>query len=393
MGLYTCRQHFFNTKKFLKYPEVYKEVKANYKDYKNLHSQAAQQTLLKIQDDMISFFENLKLAKTEGRKVRLPKYKDKQGYYSVYLSKDCFKLTENKVRISISKSCKKETGLKFLYLSLPDLLQGKKIKQIEIIPRNNAKHFFVSYTYLDEKTYEKVEKSTEIRAASIDLGIDNLITMIDTVNSKALIVSGEEIKSINQYYNKKLAKLKSKAKKENNLVSTQRIQRLTITRNNKLQNRFHKIAKGVVEYCLKNNISEIIIGKNKQWKTKINIGKVNNQKFVQIPYCKLISYIKYRASRHEIKVIEQEESYTSKCDALSKEEICKQTNYLGSRIKRGLFKSAIGKILNADVNGAINILRKCKGDLINSWVESLASRGLVYRPQKLYFTGFGSLSL
>jgi IS605 OrfB family transposase len=392
MGLYTCRQYYFEHGTFLGYVDIYKIVKAEYPDYRTLHSQVAQQSLRRVQQDMNAFFQGSKEAKQSGRIVRIPKYK--KGYTTTFFSKDSFKIIGRKARLSLSKSCKAFSSTDFLFLPLPPHLEGKKIKEIQIKPRDNGSWFQVCYQYIDERQPKQVaQKDGELRALSIDLGINNLLAMIDTVNNQPILVDGKELKSLNRFCNKKAAQLKSELKKSQGRYTSHRISSLFRKRSNQIRARFHKIAHGIVDYCLSHDINEICIGKNREWKQEVNLGKKTNQNFVQIPHALLIHYIRYRAVRHGISVHEQEESYTSKCDALSLEEINKHPDYLGRRTKRGIFRSSVGKTLNADINGAINILRKSKGDLASPWVRQLAHSGRVFRPRKLHFEGFGSLVL
>lgn len=391
MGLYTCRQHYFETHKFLPYEKVYAQVKAKYPDYKNLHSQAAQQTLKKVHQDMISFFEGKKEAQGE-RKVRIPNYKDKDGFFNTYLSKDCFKIQNQQIRISLSKSCQKATGLKFLYFALPEHLQNQVIKQIEILPRFAGQWFSMAISYVDQTKYEQVSEGIG-KYLGIDLGVGNLITLIDTVHSQPIIINGREIKSINQWYNKSIARVKSELEKVHGQSSSERLRNIITKRNDRIKDRLHKIALGIVSYCVANGIEEVVVGKNEGWKQAVKMGKRNNQNFVQIPYSKLIQYLGYRCKQHGIKLTEQEESHTSKCDALGLEEVGHQKSYMGKRIKRGLFRSATGVLINADVNGAINILRKSKGHELDEWVKSLACSGCVFQPRKLRSAGSGSLVL
>lgn len=198
-------------------------------------------------------------------------------------------------------------------------------------------------------------KQDNKRYASIDLGLNNLATVGSNV-MKPFIINGKPLKSINQFYNKKLAKLKSNLKDEKK--TSNRIKRLHFKRNNKIKDYLHKASRCIINQLVSNSINTLIIGHNKKWKQEINIGSVNNQKFVSIPHSRFIDMLKYKASLEGINVLIQEESYTSKCSFLDNEPIQKHECYKGTRIKRGLFKSKKHGLINADVNGALNILRK-----------------------------------
>jgi putative transposase len=190
---------------------------------------------------------------------------------------------------------------------------------------------------------------------SIDLGLNNLVTSCDSLNHKSFIVNGRPLKSINQYFNKKRALLMSYI---GNRGTSNRIGKLTLKRNCKVNDYMHKASRFIVNYCIEHHIGTIVIGNNKDWKQNCNMGKKNNQNFVSIPFEKLISMIQYKSEEVGIRVVITEESYTSKVDHYAGEEMCHHDSYLGKRIKRGLYRSSTGKVLNADLNGAIGILRK-----------------------------------
>lgn len=189
----------------------------------------------------------------------------------------------------------------------------------------------------------------------IDIGLDNLASCVSN-NGSCFIINGRPLKSINQYYNKRLAFLKSKLK--DNKHTSKQIRSLTNKRNNKIKDYLHKASRILVNHVVSNGINAIIIGHNKCWKQEINIGKRNNQNFVSIPFNVFISMISYKATLEGINVKIVEESYTSKCSFLDNERICKHESYKGRRVKRGLFKTSFGRTINADINGAFNIIRK-----------------------------------
>jgi putative transposase len=206
--------------------------------------------------------------------------------------------------------------------------------------------------------------------------LNNLITAVNNKGLQPFIVKGKVLKSINQFYNKQLSYYRSIENKKGNFQDTKRIGKLHLKRNNKLNTLFHRISRNIVNYCIENDIGIIIIGKNKNWKQNINIGKKNNQNFVSIPFNKLIKQIKYKSELIGIKVKETREDYTSKCSFLDLEKICRHKIYKGRRISRGLFKSSNGTIINADVNGAFNIMRKAFPNSVNS-VDRIEVLGLI----------------
>jgi putative transposase len=403
---YKIRQKYFEDQTYLNYNSLDKLMKEeNNFDYRRCHSQVAQQTLKTNDKSWKSFFELHKLKKSGKytRPISIPGYQRGKTYSVVSLQKDSYKIVsrgekENRkkfLRISLSKSIQEKYEEKFLYVKLSSYLLERitKLKYVEIVPKQNGLFFNIHFIFKNEESLEQVPNTSEkdLRVLAIDIGINNLLAMIDTVTGKSVLVSGKKIKSINRHYNKMTSKAKSelklklkekissakKSKKDSQSVSTKKIKHMWQKRQNKITDELHQISRKVINYCLENGLNEIVIGKNKEWKTNCNMGKKMNQKFVQIPHARLIDMIKNKADMHGITVITQEESYTSKCDALSLEEICKHKQYLGRRVKRGLFKSGTGKFLNADINGALNILRKCKGDEVDLWILSLASIGCV----------------
>ena len=159
-------------------------------------------------------------------------------------------------------------------------------------------------------------------------------------------------------------------------------------RQNYIKDYLHKTATKIINIAIEKGIKTIAIGYNKEWKQKCDLGRKNNEKFLSIPHSKLLHYIKYRATQHNIEVIETEESYTSKCDALALKEIQKHQSYKGKRVERGVFQSSVGKLINADVNGALNILRKSVA--CDSLIQEIASRGLVFQPVRVYLHPYKS---
>lgn len=212
---------------------------------------------------------------------------------------------------------------------------------------------------------------------SIDLGLNNLVTSYDSLNHKSFIVNGKTLKSINQYFNKKRAYLMSFIGSRG---ISNRIGKLTLKRNCKVNDYLHKTSRFIVDYCVDNHIETIVIGNNKDWKQNCNMGKRNNQNFVSIPFEKLISQIRYKAEEVGVKVVITEEGYTSKIDHYAGEEMRHHDTYMGKRIKRGLFRSSTGKVLNADLNGAIGILRKVVGESF----QQVVNRGEVVTPSRIY---------
>ena len=344
-GLYIVRQHFFNTEKYLNYNTLENILKKSKDvDYYALPTKVSQQILMVLDNNFKSFFKLLEKKKkgVYKEKVKIPKYLDKD-------SRNLLIFTSQ----AISKKFIKNGIIKLSNVKSTIKTKVKTIKQVRIIHKGN--HIVV------EVLYEKQSKDivTNNRYAAIDLGLNNLATISSNI-TKPFIVNGKPLKSINQYYNKTKSNLQSKLK--NNEKSNKRISSLNLKRNNKINDYLHKSSTFIVNYLVSNNISMLIVGHNKEWKQNIKIGKKNNQNFVSIPHSRFKELLKYKCELEGIKYIEIEESYTSKCSFLDNEEICKHTSYKGKRVKRGLFKINDGTLINADVNGSLNILKKVVGN-------------------------------
>ena len=229
--------------------------------------------------------------------------------------------------------------------------------------------------YVIEVIYEIKENKPKQnqRVASIDLGLNNLATVVTNDGDNPILISGKKIKSINQYYNKITSKQKSLL--PNNIFTSKSLGRLWLKRNNKISYEIHKITKFLANYFDERDVSKVIIGNNSGWKNEINLGKRNNQNFVNIPYTKFINQLTYKCQLLGITVITREESYTSKASFLDYDEIPNykdeiKPKFSGKRVKRGLYRSTTRKI-NSDVNGAYNIMVKENPNYIISKREQL----------------------
>lgn len=337
--LYDIRQHYFSTKKYKKYNLVNKDFIRNHQiDYYALPTKVSQQTMKLVDQNFKSFFGALK---TNKSKVKIPKYLDKHGRYEVIFTNQAISIKElrnDKLKLS---------GIKSIFNIRNEI---KNIQQVRIIPKLTFNCYNIEIIY---EINEKQLKQDNKRYASIDLGINNLATVSFNFK-KSFIINGKPLKSINQYYNKEKSKLKN--------VKTNKAKRLNRKRDNKIKDYLHKASRYIINHLVSNDVNTLIIGKNDGWKQEINIGKRNNQNFVSIPFEKFILMLTYKCKLEGINVIQIKESYTSKCSFIDNEEICHHDIYLGKRIKRGLFKSKLGKIINADLNGSLNIMKKVVGE-------------------------------
>lgn len=360
-AIYNIRQYYFNKKEYLSYNENYKIIK-NSENYKKLNSNMAQQILKEVDGSFKSFFELLKLAKNgqyDNKKIKLPKYLAKDGFTTLVIG--FVRLKDGMLIIPYSNSFRKTH--EEIAIKLPPILKGKKIKEIRIIPKQHSRYFEIQYTYEVEEIQRELNKENGL---GIDLGIDNLCTCV-TNNGASFIIDGRKLKSINQYYNKINAKLQSIKDKQKIERTTLRQKRIARKRNNRIEDYLSKAARIIINYCLNNNIGKLILGYNEDFQRNSNIGNINNQNFVNIPYGKLRNKLIYLCKLYGIEFKLQEESYTSKASFFDGDEIPiydkenpQEYIFSGKRIKRGLYQTKKGKIINADCNGALNILRKSK---------------------------------
>lgn len=359
-AIYNVRQYYFTEGEFLKYEKNYTLLK-NSPNYKTLNSNMAQQILKEVDGSFKAFFGLLKLAKQgkyDFKDCKLPHYLPKDGYTTLVIG--FVRLKGNKLIIPFSNSFKKTH--RPIEIIIPPILLNKKVKEIRIIPKAKARFFEIQYTYEAEYIQRNLNKNN---ALALDLGINNLVTAVSS-NGKSFIIDGRRLKSINQWFNKENARLQSiKDKQHFGKKTTNRQKAITRDRNNKVNDYMNKTARTVINYCINNNIGTLIVGYNETFQRNSHIGKPNNQNFVNIPYGRLRNKLEYLCELNDIVFIKQEESYTSKASFWDNDDIPtynadnpKEYQFNGKRIHRGLYKTAKGKVFNADVNGALNIMRK-----------------------------------
>jgi len=341
-GLYAVRQYYFEHKKFLNYVNLNNMfVEQKQQDYYKLPAKVSQQTLKMVEQNFKSFFGSLKSEKT--KKVKIPKYLDKNSSFLTIWTNQAVSL-------------KKKGYLKLSGTDVYIKTNLDHINQVRVVPGNNQLVVEILY-----EVQEKELKKDNGKYSSVDLGINNLMTLSGNA-TKPIIINGKPLKSINQYYNKKKSQIQSKLETINKTKKSKKSNKLTNKRNNKINDYLHKSSKIIINHLVSKDICTLIVGYNQHWKQEIDIGKKNNQNFVSIPYLKLLNMLEYKCKREGINFVKNEESYTSKCSFIDGEEIKKHTKYLGKRIKRGLFESASGKLINADLNGSLNILKKVVGE-------------------------------
>lgn len=359
VALYNVRQYYFAEKKFLGYNSNYHACNEN-ENYAMLNCNSAQQTMKVVDRNFKSFFALIKKAKKgeyQNKSINIPHYLPKDGFFNLIFSE--FNVSKNMFLVPMSLIFKKLYGK--VEINIPSNLKGKTIKEIRILPKDDARFFEIQWVYEIPEFKGNLNKNNTL---AIDLGVDNLCTCT-TNNGKAFIVDGKKLKSINQWANKENSRLQGIKDKQKIKGTTNCQKKLWSKRSNKVNDYLNKSVKIIINYCLKNDIGTIVIGYNINIQKDINLGKKNNQNFVNIPIGGLKKALIYQSERYDINLIEQEESYTSKSDFLVDDDIPVYNTvdnisytFSGKRISRGQYKSATGIILNADINGSLNIMRK-----------------------------------
>lgn len=359
-AIYNVRQYYFTEGEYLKYEKNYALLKDS-PNYKTLNSNMAQQILKEVDGSFKSFFGLLKLAKKGKyafRDCKLPHYLPKDGFTTLVIG--FVRLNGNKLILPYSNTFRKTHSP--VEIKIPPILKNRHIKEIRIIPKSKARFFEIQYTYETECIQRNLNKNN---ALALDLGVNNLVTAVSS-DGRSFIIDGRKLKSVNQWFNKENARLQSvKDKQGDKKRTTNRQKILADKRNRQVNDYMSKTAKMIINYCIGHDIGTLIIGYNETFQRNSDIGNKNNQNFVNIPYGKLRSKLEYLCELNGIVFVKQEESYTSQASFWDKDEIPvynadnpKYYHFSGKRIKRGMYRTADNRLLNADVNGALNILRK-----------------------------------
>ena len=342
--LYCVRQYYFENKKFLKYQVVNKMyVDTNNPDYRALPAKVAKHTQMLVEKNFKSFFGLLKL-KGKGKynkPVKIPKYLNKKtGRQVVHYEKGAISFKEQGY-IKLSK-----TNIK-----IKTKLTKDKVQFVRIVPKNNYIVIEIGYNIKEQ------EQKLNDNVLAIDIGVNNIASCV-TTNGDKFLINGKQLKYINHNYNKKIADIQRKLKLTHNKNKSRYTSNIINKRNNRINDYLHKITTYIVNQAVSNDMTTIVVGYNKEWKQDTNIGKINNQNFVNIPFYKFISMLKYKSKMKGITFKTITEEYTSKCSFVDDEEVTKHTSYIGKRISRNFFRTKKGIIINADINGAYNILKK-----------------------------------
>ncbi len=382
--LYIVRQVWISKGEYLNYNTMDKMMQ-KHEAYRELPTKVAQEVVKQVHEAWISFFEACKEYREHPEKFtgrpRLPKYKDKANGRNL--------LQYNMQAVSRGKRTLDRGIIKPSQLGIivKTRQSPSSINEVRVVPKKGH--------YVVEVVYTKGEKQIESKKeyiAGIDLGVNNLMALTSNKpGMQPVVVNGRLVKSTNQFYNKRRAELQ---KALGHTGSTRRMERLTTRRNRRIEHYMHTASKRVIDLLVKENIKTLIIGKNDGWKQETNMGKRNNQNFVQIPHAKLISMLKYKAELVGIKVKLTEESYTSQASFLDGDLMPvydpkrkDKPEFSGKRIKRGLYRAKDGRLINADINGAGNTIRKVAPKAFESRVvedgKARFSHALVVHPVRL----------
>ena len=364
VALYNIRQYYFQDKKFLKYEENYHVCKEN-ENYGLLQAGVSQQTLKVADRSFKSFFNLIKKAKSgeyRFKDIKMPRYREKGGMFNLILSTNAINIKNGFLTVPMSRKFSKLHGGRQVKIPFPERLENKTIKEVRICPIYHGRYFKIQYCYLQEKEPQDVSVDNVL---AIDIGLENLAACV-TNTGTAFIMDGRKLKSINQYWNKQEAYYQGIADKQRQ-KKTHRLNALARKRNNRTQDYIRKVARYIINYCIEHHIGTVVCGYNGDFKRSMNLGKITNQQFTQISFGSLRETLEGLCGRYGMRYIGQEESYTSKASCLDLDDIPVYNPgqpytgaFSGKRVHRGLYQFADGRIANADVNGAANILRKSK---------------------------------
>lgn len=355
--------------------------------YKQINSNMAQEVLKSLDFNYKSFFKLLKNKKDGiyNKVVNKPKINYENKYSALYINKSQTKIN-SKRNFTVPAPRGYYKNHEKIILHIPNCVDISKLKQIQIIPKNKAKFFAIHFIVDDEQIEVKNTKTT-CNALAIDYGINNFASCVNS-NGNTFIIDGLKLKSDNIFFFKEYAKIQRLKKKQNYNFITRRQFKLMEKHDNIVDNFIKQTSRYIINYCIENNIDTIIVGYNTDFQQKAILGNKINQIFTSHQFGKSRKQIKYLCSINNIKYVEQEESYTSKASFFDNDDIPvydkndnKKHTFSGSRITRGNYKTSNNKIINADINGALNIMKKSK--LIDDKINILQSKSCVNQPKRI----------
>ncbi|PSB44126.1 transposase [Cyanosarcina cf. burmensis CCALA 770] len=368
VGLYTVRQYFFQERKYLSYESAYHLCKQN-ENYQSLATDCGQQTLKYVDRCFKAFFKLLSMRQEGGyaRLVQIPKYLPKDGFFPLVIpirARHDFAAYDWKFLIPTSRQFRRDNGS--IYITVPENIRQFRIKEIRILPKQRGHFFDAAFVY--ERQDEKVKNNFN-NAIGIDFGLDNLATVVSTTG-ESFIIDGKHLKSVNQWFNKRISHLRSHKDKQGIKGLTDGEAWLSYRRSNQVRDYLSKSARYIIDFCIQRQIGTVVVGYNPTLKQGINLGTRNNQNFTQIPIFTLRAKLESLCARYGINYVEQEESYTSQSSFLDNDPLPiynadnpTAVKFSGKRIKRGLYRTKRGHLISSDTNGAANILRKSNNEL------------------------------
>ncbi len=373
-ALYEIRQEFIFCGKYLNYNQMDKRMQ-KHEAYRLLPRKVSQQVLKLLDKNWASYFAAIKAYEEDPSKFlghpKLPGYKDKQEGRNI-LVYTIQALSKPALSLGIIKPSQ---------LGIEIRTRHRNIDQVRIVPKKSG-CYIVEVVYTEE---EKPELLNHSLVAAIDIGVNNLVAL--TSNKGGFVprlVNGRPIKSVNQYYNKRVSKMQKKM--SSNHHTSRELERVAAKRTRRIDHYMHAASIRIIDLLIAEGIGTLVIGKNAGWKQECKMSRKNNQHFVQLPHARFIDMLTYKAKLVGITVLVQEESYTSKASFLDLDPIPvygqegeTPVKFSGIRVKRGMYRSKSGQELNADVNGSSNIMRKalpnsCKGhgiEDVNGMFQSL----------------------
>ncbi len=378
-AIYYARQVWFKAKRYITKFELDSEMKSN-RHFQTLYSQAAQQLCRSVYESFASF-KQLNVLYKRGElvdKPKPPKYR-KNGFNLVSYPKQALKLKDGQIRIPLGSQVKSWFKLDSFTLPMPSNLKFEDIKELRILPRNRC--FYAEFIYKSNTVNSDVDKS---RVLGIDHGLNNWLTCVSNVGT-SFIVDGRHVKSLNRWYNKQVAIIKES--KPQGFWSN-KLAAITEKRNRQIRDAINKVARLVISHCLNNRIGRVVFGWGQGIKQEINLGQKRNQQFVQIPTARLKQRVEQLCQQYGIEFVETEEANTSAASFVDGDTLPKHgekpDNWKssGRRVKRGLFRTALNWYINADCNGAANIIRKVSTTL--GLDLSGVSRGALTHPTRQY---------
>jgi putative transposase len=381
--MWHTNDHFDRCGEFLTYNSAYHVMKDK-PEYKALGTDASQQTMKVVERCFRSFFGLLK-KKQHGnynKPVKKPHFLPKEGHFlCIFPQRNC---TEH-FSVSVPKDLRNKYLFKKFVCPLPPNVKGHKMKEVRILPKNRAEHFEIEFVYEVEQEHPKLEKS---RVLSIDPGVNNFATCLDSKTGRSFILDGRGMKAINQWYNKERARLQSILETQGQ-KSSKRMRAMEAKRNRRLNEYLNQYVNLIVNTCVENQIGKVVIGEGWHAQDGSHIGDKNNQNFVMLPFGKFAWKLRSKCELYGIEYKSINEAYTSKCDHLANEPMCHHEEYMGTRRPRGLFKSSTGIVLNADMHGALGIMLKSG---MGKSLRTQLSRGVVNTPSRIRLDEIHSFS-